>query len=61
MWLHKLDSHGDEMPSLRKITEVMTHLRHWFNQKSQSELGDKTLSVHEEEIVLTRSNGASKK
>ena len=61
MWLHALDSHGDEMPSLRKIAEVMKAQRNWFNEKSQSELGDKSLGVHAEEIVLTRSNGASKK
>ena len=47
------------MPGLRKIEEALTGFRSLLNGISQDELGDKGLRVDEEEIVLTRFNGAS--
>ena len=59
MWLHDLDSHGEEMPSLSKIREAMKSFRTHINERV--DIGDKTLHVDNEEVVLTRFNGASKK
>ena len=45
------------MPSLSKITKAMKTFRTQTNEKV--DLGDKTLHVDEQEVVLTRYNGAS--
>ena len=57
MWLHALDSHGEEMPGLSKITKAMTAFKTYTDEK----VGDETLRVDDQEVVLTRFNGASKK
>ena len=59
MWLHALESHGDEIPCLSKISKAMTTFRTYTNEKV--DLGDKTLRVDDYEVVLSRFNGASKK
>ena len=47
------------MPSLSKIREAMKSFRTYTNEKV--DFKDKTLHVDNEEVVLTRFNGASKK
>ena len=61
MWLHALDTHRDQMPSLSMISQAVARLRPKINEISQGEYGDKTLRVEEEEIVLSRYNDASEK
>ena len=61
MWLKALYSDGNNLPNISKISQAMTAFRPKLNEKSQCEFGDKTLRVDEEEILLTRYNGASNK
>ena len=53
LWLNNL-SQGDG-----ELTKTMQAFRRTFNEYSQSESGDKTLRVDEEEFVIYRHNGAS--
>ena len=50
-----------KLSSFMKIYEKVALLKPLFNEFSQSESGDKSMRVDEEEIVVTRYNGASKK
>ena len=56
-----LDIHGQLFPALTTISYSMRGFRHFCNELSQAEAGDKTLQVDKEELVLTRFNGASKR
>ena len=59
VWLKNLDIHVDGLTAFTKIAFSMTAFRLNLNEKSQDKLGDKTLRIDKEEIVLSRFNGAS--
>ena len=59
IWLKNLDANDDKMPALSQIYESMKEFRLQLNAISQVGSGDRTLRVDEEEVVLSRYNGAS--
>ena len=56
-----MDSQGYFLPSFNKVAEAMTAFRPMLNEISQDNNGDKSLRVDEEEIVIHRFNGDSRR
>ena len=63
VWLLNLDYYGGKIlalsQALSQIYESMKEFRHQLNEISQVGSGDRTLRVDQEEVLLSRYNGAS--
>ena len=61
-WLKTLDNNeGYQSEAFNKIAQAMKEFIPVLNKISQEEFGDKSLRIDEEEIVISRYNGASNK
>ena len=59
IWLKNLDTHEGKVPAFSKIAKTMAAFRQKLNVISKKKGGNKSLLVDEEEVLLTRFDGAS--